>query len=229
MRLASLFSGGKDSTFAAFRAASLGHDLSCLVTVLPVSEESHLLHHPTIEATRLQARLMNLPQIMVSSGSAETGDELAAIRGALKSAKEKFGVEGLVHGGIASNFQKRHFDSVCADLGLEVLAPLWHADGAKYLRELVSTGFRFIITSVTAEGLDDSWLGREVTLDDVERLLALSSRFGFNATFEGGEAETFVVGCPLFSGRIRIIKSRKTWDGYRGRFEITEAVLEEQC
>jgi diphthine-ammonia ligase len=33
----------------------------------------------------------------------------------------------------------------------------------------------------------------------------------------------------LFSGRIKIIKSNKTWDGYRGRFEITEAVLEEQC
>jgi len=49
-------------------------------------------------------------------------------------------------------------------------------------------------------------------------------RFKFN--FEGGEAETIVVDGPLFSHPIKIIKSRKFWDGYRGRFEILDAKLD---
>ena len=39
------------------------------------------------------------------------------------------------------------------------------------------------------------------------------------------KAETLVIDCPLFSYPISIQKSKKIWDGYRGRFEIEEAKL----
>ena len=203
--------------------------ISCLVTMFPNSEESHLLHHPNIELTRLQADLMQIPQITATVGSDETEAELAGIKGALAQAKKDYGIEGVVHGGIRSVFQKKRFEEVCSGLGLAVLAPLWGTNEADYLRELATSGFQFIVTSVTAEGLDDSWLGKEISLEDVERLVLISSKHGLNVSFEGGEAETFVLGCPLFSGRIRVVKSRKFWDGYRGRFEITEAALEDLC
>ncbi|MGB6462907.1 MAG: diphthine--ammonia ligase [Nitrosotalea sp.] len=229
MKLGSLFSGGKDSTFAIYRAKSEGHDISCLVTVFPKSEESHLLHHPNIGLTVLQAKAMNIPQITVGLDSDDTKIEVDTLKKALKTAKEQFGIEGVVHGGIRSAFQKNHFETICRSMDLGVIAPLWNVNEASYLHDLVQSGFEFIVTSVTAQGLDDSWLGRKITVPDVEQLIVMSSQFGFNASFEGGEAETFVVSCPLFSGRIKIIKSNKIWDGYRGRFEITEAVLEEQC
>jgi diphthamide synthase (EF-2-diphthine--ammonia ligase) len=54
----------------------------------------------------------------------------------------------------------------------------------------------------------------------------LSQKHGFNLSFEGGEAETFVIDCPLFLQPIKIEKSKKIWDGYRGRFEILEAKLD---
>jgi diphthamide synthase (EF-2-diphthine--ammonia ligase) len=53
----------------------------------------------------------------------------------------------------------------------------------------------------------------------------LSDKFGFNLNFEGGEAETFVVNCPLFSNSIKLNQTKKIWDGYRGRFEIMGAEL----
>ncbi len=227
MKLAALFSGGKDSTFAIYKAKSEGHTVSCLVTIFPHSDESHLLHHPNIAMTKLQAKLMNIPQIMITVTSNQTDTELDELTKALETAKKQFGIEGVVHGGIKSEFQKKKFDAVCSSLGLKIIAPLWNVDEVSYLRELVNVGFSFIITSATSEGLDDSWLGKEITLMDVEKLIVISSKFGSNVSFEGGEAETFVVKCPLFSGRIEITKSRKSWDGYRGRFEITEAALEE--
>lgn len=226
MKLGALFSGGKDSTFAIYRAKSEGHDISCLVTVFPKSEESHLLHHPNIGLTVLQAKAMNIPQITVGLDSDDARIEVDNLKKALKTAKEQFGIEGVVHGGIRSAFQKNHFETICRSLNLDVIAPLWNVNESRYLHDLIQSGFQFIVTSVTAQGLDNSWLGKEMTIPDVEKLIVLSSKFGFNASFEGGEAETFVISCSLFSGHIKIIKSNKIWDGYRGRFEITEAVLE---
>ena len=43
MKVAVLFSGGKDSTYAAYLAKQSGHDLQCLVTANPYSAESKLL------------------------------------------------------------------------------------------------------------------------------------------------------------------------------------------
>lgn len=226
MKLGALFSGGKDSTFAIYRAKSEGHDISCLVTVFPKSEESHLLHHPNIGLTVLQARAMNIPQITVGLDSDDTRIEVDNLKKSLKTAKEQFGIEGVVHGGIRSAFQKNHFETICRSLNLDVIAPLWNVNESSYLHDLIQSGFQFIVTSVTSQGLDNSWLGKVITMPDVEKLISMSSKFGFNASFEGGEAETFVISCPLFSGHIKIVKSNEMWDGYRGRFEITEAVLE---
>ena len=227
MKLASLFSGGKDSTYAIYKAKSEGHKIVCLVSISPRSEESDLLHYPNINATAVQAKAMKIPQLVSKIESNDTDIELGELRNVLQKAKREFEIEGIVHGGILSNYQKNHFENIGKNLGLKVISPLWGKDQQQYLHELLESKFRFIVTSVTTAGLDDSWLGREITLEDVKRLTNLGSKYGFNPTFEGGEAETFVVNCPLFSSSIKIVKANRIWDGYRGRFEITEAILDQ--
>ncbi len=143
----------------------------------------------------------------------------------LEKAKKNFGIEGIVHGGLFSDYQRTRFETIGNNLNLKVISPLWHIDQKNYLNELLDSKFKFIITSVSSAGLDETWLGREITRDDIKQLVLLSAKHGFNLTFEGGEAETFVIDCPLFYSSIKIIKANKIWDGYRGRFEITEAVL----
>ena len=226
MKLGALFSGGKDSTFAVYQARLDGHKVVCLITIFPRSEESHLLHYPNISSTALQAKAMGIPQIIASTDSDESQAETWKLQKMLEEAKEKFGIEGIVHGGIHSDYQRKIFETVCKKLNLKTISPLWHINQLEYLHKLIESKFRFIITSVSAEGLDDSWLGKEITLQDIDRLNQLSLKYGFNVSFEGGEAETFVIGCPIFSGTIKIVKSKTVWDGYRGRFDITEAVLE---
>ena len=94
------------------------------------------------------------------------------------------------------------------------------------MKELLNNGFEFIISSVSSDGLDKSWLGKEIDLIELQKLENLSKKFQFNLNFEGGEAETFVTNCPLFKNRIKITNSSKIWDGIRGRFEIVESKLE---
>ena len=226
MKVASLFSGGKDSTYSIYKAKQEGHQIRCLITILPLSEESMLLHFPNIELTKLQSKSMGIPQIYIESRSNETETEVNLIEKILAKAKSEHDLEGLVHGGILSEFQKNIFDRVCSKLNLKLISPLWQKEQIEYMKNLIESNFHFIITSVSADGLDEKWLGKEITIQDLEKLDQLSKKYGFNINFEGGEAETIVIDCPLFSHPIMILKSRKIYDGIRGRFEILDAELD---
>ena len=225
MKLACLFSGGKDSTYAIHLAKKQGHDVVCLLSIFPKSEESHLLHHPNLRWTKLQSESMNIPQLTIISNSNETNDELIVMEKLLQNAKEQFQIDGLVHGGIKSKFQKEKFESLCLKLNLVSIAPLWGTDSNEYMNQLLDSNFHFMMVTVSSDGLDEQWLGKLITKSDIEVLNNLSDKFGFNLNFEGGESETFVIDCPLFSNPIKINEFTKNWDGYRGRFEIVDAEL----
>jgi diphthine-ammonia ligase len=225
MKLACLFSGGKDSTYAIHLAKKQGHDVVCLLTIFTKSEESHLLHHPNLKWTKLQSESMKIPQLTIISNSDETDDELIVMEKLLQNAKEQFQIDGLVHGGIKSKFQKEKFESLCLKLNLVSIAPLWGTDPNDYMNELLDSNFYFMMITVSSDGLDEQWLGKLISKSDIAILNNLSNKFGFNLNFEGGESETFVIDCPLFSTPIKINEFTKNWDGYRGRFEIVDAEL----
>ena len=225
MKLACLFSGGKDSTYAIHLAKKQGHDVVCLLSIFPKSEESHLLHHPNLRWTKLQSESMNIPQLTIISNSNETSDELIVMEKLLQNAKEQFQIDGLVHGGIKSKFQKEKFETLCLKLNLVSIAPLWGTDPKEYMNQLLDSNFHFMMITVSSDGLDEQWLGKLISKSDIDILNNLSNKFGFNLNFEGGESETFVINCPLFSTPIKINEFTKNWDGYRGRFEIVDAEL----
>ena len=77
----------------------------------------------------------------------------------------------------------------------------------------LDNGFRVMITAVACEGLDKSWLGRIIDEDSFKELEKLSERYRFHLGGEGGEFETLVVDCPLFSKPLKTIKTRTEWDG----------------
>ena len=168
---------------------------------------------------------MNIPQLTIYSDSNETSDELIIMEKLLQNAKDKFQIEGLVHGGIKSKFQKEKFETLCTKLNLVSIAPLWNTEPKQYMNKLVDSNFNFLMITVSSDGLDEQWLGKIILKSDIELLTTLSDKFRFNLNFEGGEAETFVIDCPLFSHPIKINQFTKNWDGYRGRFEIVDAEL----
>jgi len=169
---------------------------------------------------------MNIPHLVTELETDETNQEMNVLGILLKKAKQDFQIDGLVHGGISSEFQKKRFENICKENDLNILTPLWKMNPKEYMNDLIDSGFKFILTSVSSDGLDEIWLGKIITISDLSKLSELSDKYGFNLNFEGGEAETFVVDCPLYSHSIQITKSEKIWDGYRGRFEIEDASLD---
>jgi diphthamide synthase (EF-2-diphthine--ammonia ligase) len=47
-KLGILFSGGKDSMYAAWLAKKEGYEISCLISIVSENEESYMFHTPSI-------------------------------------------------------------------------------------------------------------------------------------------------------------------------------------
>ncbi len=221
LRVAVSFSGGKDSTYATWFAMHQAWDVS-LVTVRPSSTDSLMFHHPNTEWTHLQAQAMGLSHEIVET---KNQDELVDLQHALARMKSEQKISGLVTGAVASDYQKTRFDNMCHEIGLKTYAPLWHKIPRLLVENFLKSGFRIVLSAVAAKGLDESWLGRELTEQEWSRLERLSEVHGIHLTGEGGEYESFVLDAPNFSRRIEIEKSRKEWHGDSGRMIIEKASL----
>ena len=229
MKLAALFSGGKDSTYAIHLAKKSGHSVDVLLTLYTHTDESHLLHYPNIKFTSLQSESMKIPQLTEQLTSTNAKNESEALDKLIISAKENYSIDGIVHGGILSEYQKDNFSTICEKNNLKIVSPLWNMEPESYMKELLSENFEYVISTVSSDGLNDSWLGRTIQENDLSELKKLQQKFDFNLNFEGGEAETFVTNCPLFEKPLLIQDSTTEWDGYRGRFEILEAKLKDNA
>lgn len=221
MDVAVLFSGGKDSTFAVYDSLKKGHDVKCLVTILPKNQESYMFHCPNIELAELQARALGIPQIRRKS-LGEKEKELLDLEKALEGIRD---IQGVVAGGLASKYQADRIEGVCDELGLKLLAPLWGTEPEKYWDILLKSGFRVMVVGVSCQGIGKEWLGRIIDRRALEELTGLSKKFRFHLAGEGGEFETLVLDCPIFRKRLKILKARKVWEGDSGSYLVEKAEL----
>lgn len=220
MKVAALFSGGKDSSYALFCAQHYGWDVDCLVTVFSSSPESYMYHVPAIELTRLAAESIGLPLVEVV-----TPPEPEAELRPLKEALRGLGVDGIVSGALASEYQRRRLDQICQDIGIRSFAPLWHKDQRDYVREMVSEGFGVMITGCYAEGLDERWLGRMLDEKALAELDRLHTKYGISVAGEGGEYESFVAYGPHMDRRVHV-EFEKAWKRDSGKIIVKKARLE---
>ena len=226
MKLTALYSGGKDSTFAIFKATKeMGHKVVSLITMHPVADDSLLFHYPNSWLTGYLADAMHIPLEGFSVVGRQRQDEMLALEKAIMRMKLLYGIEGVLYGGISSNYQKHAFEEVCTRCELKPVAPLWNIEPLAYMNKLIDHGFQILIIGVSAMGLDKDWLGVTLSKNSLLKLAVLSKKFGFNITFEGGEAETLVTDCPLYFKRLHIKRANTHWDGQRGIFEILEVAL----
>jgi len=226
MKVAVLFSGGKDSCLALWYAIHQSWDVVTLISVHPENRDSWMFHYPAVSLTKLQAQLMDLPLVIVDS-SGEQDRELEDLTACLIDMKELLGVEAIVSGAVASEYQRTRIGSICNRMGLRSFTPLWLKDPELLLRLQIELGFEIVITAVMAQGFSESWLGRRLDLGCVQDLLRLNEKYGVHISGEGGEYETFVTFSPLFKSKIMILKTSREWnaESHRGILNIESARL----
>ena len=120
----SLFSGGKDSSWALYRALEEGLDVSRLLTVHPAGD-SYMYHTPATELASLAAESVGIDLVEVSpddfgaddvDDSGAQGDaELEPMEAALDeiAAEEGFDLAGVTAGAVESEFQTARIRGMC--------------------------------------------------------------------------------------------------------------------
>jgi ABC transporter with metal-binding/Fe-S-binding domain ATP-binding protein len=203
MKLASLFSGGKDSVYSTYLVKQQGHEIACLITILSSNKESYMFHTPIIEKTKYQAASMSIPLIIIKT-KGKKEEELKDLEKAIKKAIKKYKIEGIITGAIQSVYQSSRIQKICDKLNIKCVNPLWHTNEKDYLDNLIKNKFKIILTGVFAYPLNQSWLGREITTQFIQEITKLNEKYKISIIGEGGEYETFVLDCPLFSKPLKI-------------------------
>ncbi len=217
MKLAVLFSGGKDSTYAARLANKYGHEISCLISIWSENDDSFMFHTPAIELTKKQASAMKIP-LIIQKTKGKKEIELKELEKAIKKAKKEFGIEGVVTGAVESVYQASRVQKICNGLKIDCFNPLWQKNQIEILEDLIKDKFEVIISGVAAYPLDNSWIGRRIDKKFIEEIMVLSEKFKINPAGEGGEFESLVVGCPLFKKKLewklnKVVGEGNSWIG----------------
>ena len=220
-----LFTGGKDSTYATYLSLKEGLEVKYLLTMASKNPYSWMFHSVNINATRYQAEAIGIKQILKPTPG-EWERELNDLKEAIAGIRGE--IDGVVSGSISSSYQKNRVDLIAKELGLVSLTPLWGSDPIELLHQMIDAGFEAIITSVAAQGFDQSWLGRKIDASTVDELERLSKRQGINPSGEGGEYESFVLDAPIFKKRIEPVGVEKVWCGSNGYLLIKQVKVVEK-
>ncbi len=226
-RVAALLSGGKDSVYALHVMDALRYDVVCAITIESQNPDSYMYHTPNISLAQMQAQALHLPHITAQTKGIPE-EELDALRSALQSAQKQYHIDGVCTGAIQSQYQRERIERVAEELGLTVWSPLWQMDQLAEIRAIVQLGINAVFVKVAAEGLDSTWLAKNLDAQAIQSLAALHKRIGLHPAGEGGEYETFVTDAPLFAQRIVLSDTEIVKDGLAATLVVRGARLEEK-
>lgn len=224
LKVAVLYSGGKDSTMSLYHALKSGWEVAALIAVKPKSMDAYLWHYATVEWTKLSSEALGIPHIFIMCNGIGPDEETRELEGLLRNMK----IDAVLMGGVGlQKTQIRAVRRVAEKYGIKVILPHEGLDHYQLFKEAVQSGFDIRITSVAAMGLGPEWLGRKIDFESLELLKRMSEEYGFHIGFEGGHAETFVVDGPIFTRRVEFLSAQKVWDPKTesGYLDVREAVL----
>lgn len=203
MEVAILYSGGKDSNYALESAIKKGWGVKYLLSVKPNRTDCFLFHYATVEHTPIQAKLLNIPHIIVPCTVADPILEADIV----KRIVEKNPVDAVILGGTGLQItQIKSVQDALLPLKVETFASHAGMEHEDLLRDMIKSGYKIMISQFATEGMNKSWLGKVLDENSVEELIKLSRKYGFHSGGDGSAFDTFVLESPLFKERINFKK-----------------------
>jgi len=199
MKAVSLWSGGKDSCFACYKAKTFGHEIVALFNFTDTGGKNSLSHNLPAELIVKQAELAGIPLVQKAMPKETYREEF---KGLISEWKKKSGIQGVVFGDIYLQEHKDWIDRVCKELEVEAILPLWGRDTKELILEIINSGFKSIVVAVQDDLLGEKWLGRIIDIKFVEEL-----KLGIDPCGEKGEFHTLVVDGPIFRKPIKIVEA----------------------
>lgn len=220
MKVATLYSGGKDSNYALY-LASKEYEVSCLISMRSINPQSYMFQSVGNEIIKLQSKSLGIP-IIFQETSGEKEKELEDLKKAILDAKKKFKIEGIVTGAIQSAYQSSRIQKICYELDLYCFNPLWQIDEEEYIKELVENKFEIIIASIAAYPLNENFIGEKIDNKFIRKIRKFQD---ISIIGEGGEYESLVLDSPMFKKRIKIEYEKVMDQENSGNMIIKKAIL----
>lgn len=189
-----LWSGGKDSSFALYKAQRNGVLVSRLITLLDENGSGSRSHGLTRHNLQAQAKSLGL-EIRFAPTSRGT---LARVFDELVGDAVSHGCEFGIFGDIYVWEHRAWIEERAAQLGFTPLFPLWGANALKLCEELLELKFKALIVAVKKGSLGSDWLGKTLDRKTMDELLETD----IDPCGENGEYHTFVYDGPIFDNCI---------------------------
>jgi len=203
MKVASLWSGGKDSCFACYKAKLQGHRVISVINFTDSDGAGSISHGLSAGIIQKQTRLIGIPFLQKPMPEKGYRDAFKAL---IEEYKIKEGIEGIVFGDIYLQEHKDWIDKVCDELKVEAILPIWTTDTEGLIKEIIDSGFKSVVVSVNKDILGKEWLGREINHRFVKDLKTLGA---IDLCGEKGEFHTFIYDGPIFKEPVEFTMGKK--------------------
>lgn len=214
MKVVSLWSGGKDSCFACYKARALGYKVVALFNFTEAKGKKSLSHNLPAQLLIKQAELAGLPLVQKATSRKNYEMEFKTL---VSEWQKKEKIEGMVFGDIYLREHKDWIERVCRELRIKPIMPLWDIDTLQLIMEFIKEGFEAIIVAIKTDLLGIEVLGKKIDYDFIKRLDKKIDPCG-----EKGEFHTLVTKGPMFKGNVEILKSKKLSKGENCYLDIIE-------
>ena len=225
MKVAVLYSGGKDSTAAIDFCMQRGWEIAYLLSVKPTRKDCFLFHFATVEHTKELAEILGLRHLFISCSVADPKKEAELVKQVVEQNK----VDAVVLGGTGlQETQIRSIQNALQPLGVKAFAAHQGREHGELFKSMIAEGYEILVTQVASDGLN-KWLGRIITKENFPSLEKESLVYGFHIGFEGGYADTLVLDAPFFTKKLQVEKFHTVWDDpYCGHLIIDKIKLLEK-
>lgn len=221
-KVVALWSGGKDSCFACYKAIQQGCEVSYLLNFVSENGSKSISHGLDSELIALQGKATGISLVQRKTHWGKYEEVFSQVINELKQE----GINAAVFGDIYLQEHKDWLDKICSRLDIRSVLPLWKLNTKDIVENFIDIGFEAIVVSAKAKIFTDEWLGRKIDRTFIEDVSNLKE--DIDLCGESGEFHSFVINGPMFKKRIRILEADKTLrDGYHN-LNIKEYKIEDK-
>ncbi|MCM8758040.1 MAG: diphthine--ammonia ligase [Candidatus Omnitrophica bacterium] len=196
------WSSGKDSCLALYRVMQNGYRIAYIFNFISHEYGRVSFHGTKSDLVQLQSEALGIPLIQKET-TKDTYEDV--FRKTLQELK-RMNINQIIRGDIYLQDLQKWVENICNSEGFKVISPLWGESTPRLLNNFVNLGFKAIVTSIQADKLDESWLGRTIDKNFIKDLQTIKD---VDICGEKGEYHTFVYDGPIFNKRINIKKTKK--------------------
>ncbi|QIB70053.1 diphthine--ammonia ligase [Aminipila butyrica] len=212
VKFTAAYSGGKDSTFAIYKAVSMGLEPQSLLMTYNKDKERTWFHGIDRGMIVRLAESLKIPIKLIPT----SGNEYEANFEKTLLEERRKGADVCVFGDIDIQAHLDWNEERCNNTGLKPFLPLWQQAREQVVYDFIDSGFITYITVIDTEKMDGSHIGKPLTRELVSQLKSE----GIDVCGENGEYHTFVCDGPLFNRPIQLDTGTASFDGRYVRIKI---------